>query len=41
MPVAIGPDGFWCSQDDPRFAFHSSLNNILLEREQDHPGTNS
>src|SRR5579863_418838 len=32
MPVIIGPDGFLCSRDDPRLAFHAFLNETLLEQ---------
>jgi len=35
--MIIGPDGFLCTSDDPRFAFHSFLNDILREQAKE-PG---
>ena len=32
MPVVIGPDGYVCSSNDPHFAFHGRLNEILAEQ---------
>jgi len=31
-PMIIGPDGFLCVRDDPRFALHSFLNETLREQ---------